>query len=434
MATATTRLRDLLIREGLVSAAQVEDALVMMKDRDSKLSETLIDIGYLDANALEEFIVRQPSIVGLDISQRRVVPELCDLIPIELARKHQVFPIDRMGRLLTVAMAMPLDTETIEELSNASGLRVNAIYCKAAHIKGAIERYYEPPGSNVLGKFSGLQKRALGASTMVTIAELLRKIDDMPSLPDTVLRTKEALDNPMIEIEVVEKMIERDPLVAGKVLKLANSAAFKLSRKIDNVPMAIRLLGLQEVYNIVLASSVLSMAESTKGFDFNRFWQESLFCAAALPEVADAASIKRSPALSTAALLHDIGQFALAHTSPQGYNSIDHTKSGKELVAVEENVLGLTHTEAGFAVAQHWELPEEIADLIRHHHTPERAEQSKKEAGVITLAAFLSEAHVTEKDLKSPDSFDEVQTAMDITGVSKNRLIEVYGHVAKDMA
>lgn len=235
-----------------------------------------------------------------------------------MARSHDLFPIDKMGKLLTVGMAMPLDSETISKLAEVTGLRVKAVYCNLEHVRGAINRYYETDETAALSQFQEIYGRARGSATMVSIAALLKGIDELPALPETVTKTKEALDDPTLAMEEVETMIGSDPMVSAKVLKLANSAAYKFSRRIDDVPMAMRLLGLQETYNLVLASSVLAMAEGAKGFDYQKIWQEALFTASAVPAVAAKANIKSSAAMATAGLLHDIGRFALAHVSGGG--------------------------------------------------------------------------------------------------------------------
>ncbi len=427
-------LGELLVTEGLVSQKQVSDALRIQKIRGGKLAEILIASGYLHMGKFEKFIVSQPGIASVDLSQYKIMSDLCDLIPEEMARTQQLFPIDRMGKLLTVGMAVPLDVNTISKLTELTGLRVKAVYCKSEHIRGAIDRYYRKEEAAVLGEFQTILGLASGSSSMVRIATLLRSIDDLPSLPETVRKTKEVLDDPGIAMEEVEAFIGNDPLVSANVLKLANSAAYKFSGRIDNVGMAVRLLGLQETYNMVLASSVLSMAEGTKGFDFQRFWREALFTASAVPAVATEVNIRPSSALSTAGLLHDIGRFGLAQASATGYRKVDRKSWGKGLVGLEEELLGLGHPEAGYMIAQRWELPEEIATLIRFHHTPEKAESMENEACIVSLAAFLSEAHTNQDILNKDGCFEELQHPLEHLGVSAERISDIHHEIASNFS
>ena len=422
-----TRLRDVLVEEGVCSPGQIEDALQAMATHGGKLAEILIERGYLVDTKLEKVLAGQPGIASVDLTRYTIQGRLCELIPEEIAVAHQVFPIDKMGKLLTVGMAVPIDAETIEKLKSVTGLRVKAVYCKPEHIDGAIERYYKPDEFKIsLAKLPPEKKasdqRAQGPAAMVRIAGLLKGIDELPSLPDTVEKTKQAVDNPDIEIEVVVDVIGRDPLVSVQLLKLCNSAAYNLPSRIDNVGAAVKLLGLRETYSIVLSSAVISMVESAKSFDFQAFWQQALFAASAVPEIARAAGTRVSSALSTAGLLHDIGRFGLAQVAPDDYAKIGSDLSGNDLVKAEEEAFGLGHPEAAYILASRWDLPENIYVPIRFHHRPDRAADQKKEACIISLAAFLAEAHTSGRKLETDQDFEEVATATEELALNAQQL------------
>lgn len=432
------RLRDLLIEEGLVTEKQVEDALAACKAHGGRLAETMIERGYITDTKLEAALSGQPGIASVDLTRYQIAQRLCDLIPEDIALEHHVFPIDKMGTLLTIGMAVPIDTETIEEIKTITGLRVKAVYCKPEHILGAIERYYRPDEFkfNIINsrEKKSTQDRAQGPAAMIRIANLLKNIDDLPSLPETVERTKEAIENPNVDIGEVIEVVERDPLVSAQVLKLTNSAAFSLPTQIDNVDAAIKLLGLRETYNVVLSSAVLSFVESAGSFDFQAFWQEALCAATAVPEIAAAIGMRISSALSTAGLLHDIGRFGLSQVAPEEYANIDAGLKGKALVKKEEEFFGLGHPEAAYILASRWELPEEIYTPIRFHHNPERAVSLKKETCIVSVAAFLAESHAIEQDVASVTDFEEIAVAMQELELSAEQLREIQEAAAAKVA
>ncbi|MFP6581429.1 MAG: HDOD domain-containing protein [Candidatus Hydrogenedentota bacterium] len=273
---------------------------------------------------------------------------------------------------------------------------------------------------------------ASGPSSIITVAHLLRKIDDLPSLPETVTKTKEALDGPEIEMKQIEALVERDPLVAVKLLKLANSAAYSFSGRIAQISMAMRLLGLQETYNLVLASTVLSMLENAQGLDYKRFWNEALFTASVVPLIAQVADVQPTPALATAGLLHDIGRFALAQVAPERYKKVAPNYSGANLATVEQELLGLSHPEAGYVVADHWDLPAEITTLIRYHHRPDRADTMQTEACIISLATFLAETHLQGGNLSDDADLDDTKYALTHLKISADQLRDTYTEVAQN--
>ena len=71
-----------------------------------------------------------------------MTPELLALVPAEIARKHELFPIDKMGKLLTVGMVCPLDKAAITDVEACTGLRIKPMLCTTADVRKALDRYY----------------------------------------------------------------------------------------------------------------------------------------------------------------------------------------------------------------------------------------------------------------------------------------------------
>lgn len=143
---APMRLGEMLVEHGVITETQLEEALAVQARRGGKLAEVLIKLQHIDHDALERVVATQPGIASVDLTRYRLSRELCELIPHEFAAKHLVFPIDKMGRTLTVGMAMPLDAATIDAIREMTGMRVKVFYCKPQAIEAAIKRYYRPFG------------------------------------------------------------------------------------------------------------------------------------------------------------------------------------------------------------------------------------------------------------------------------------------------
>lgn len=137
----------LLLEAGLITQGQLDEALREQKKSGKKVVEVLQDLGYINQAAFERFLARLPGIASLDLDKYQVPPELVELVPKELAIKHQVLPIDKLGKLLTVGMVCPLDTKTIEEIESRTGLRVKPILCSAEDLNASIKRYYDKHGA-----------------------------------------------------------------------------------------------------------------------------------------------------------------------------------------------------------------------------------------------------------------------------------------------
>jgi HD-like signal output (HDOD) protein len=201
-----------------------------------------------------------------------------------------------------------------------------------------------------------------------------------------VARVQESLGDVTISPKEVARFIAQDPPVAAKVLSVANSPAYGFSSQVNTIELAVALLGLRETYAAVVSAAVLNLFEVSKRFNYRAFWQESMNTAAAARLIAQACGKGTEGGAFTAGLLHDIGRVALLETVPDLYAQVPAHLNGAELIAAEQKIVGLSHTEAGFELAMHWNLPKAIAFPIRHHHSPEQAKECPRETTIVALA------------------------------------------------
>ncbi|MCC6486251.1 MAG: HDOD domain-containing protein, partial [Candidatus Hydrogenedentes bacterium] len=287
---AKRRIGELLVEAGLVQVGQLQEGLALQSVRGGKIVETLILLGHLNADAFLSFLARQPGVASIDLSKYFIPREVRGLIPRDMAIKHEIVPIDRLGHLLTVAMACPLDSAVVRDIALRTGLQVKPLLCAASDIRAAVDRYYatddvDLPDAQVVEPGVG----GLDASFKLSnVARMIRQIDSLPVLPETVRRVQEATLNPLTSVRNVSDIIVLDPPIAAKVLSVANSAAYGFPHRIDDVTLAVSLLGLYETYSIVLSVAVINVFDKSKTFDYRAFWLSSICCAAATRIVAKA--------------------------------------------------------------------------------------------------------------------------------------------------
>ncbi|GMV92271.1 MAG: hypothetical protein AMXMBFR82_20490 [Candidatus Hydrogenedentota bacterium] len=406
---AKRRIGELLVDAGLIHREQLQEGLNTQAAKGGKIVETLIALGYLDAEAFVGFLARQPGVASIDLSKYEIPRQLIELIPREMAVEHEIFPIDKLGRLLTVGMVCPLDSATVQKIEERTGLRVKPLLCAPSDIRSAIERYYpEPaPGQEAPSVTpAGVEvpdATGIRASIRLTnVANLIRQIDTLPALPETVRRVQEATLDPLSSVRDVADIIVLDPPIAAKVLSVANSAAYGFPQRVDDVGLAVSLLGLRETYAIVLSAAVVNVFDKSKVFDYRAFWVESMCCAAATRIIAKASGRKRQIGVFSGGLLHDIGRLALSEVASDLYGKVDQSLDGEELIANEEEILGLSHTEAGHLLAAHWGLPIEIAEPIRFHHRPELAVDAKENVAIVAIANLMARALQTKLEDSGP--------------------------------
>lgn len=416
----------LLVEEGIVELDQLKHALETQQTDGGKIVETLVRLGYTDLSTVCSFLATRPGIASIELDKYKVSRDLCALIPREYAIEHEVFPIDRMGNSLTVAMAFPIDVATIHELEEMTELSVKALLCNADDIRAAIRNYYGPDEPETLEDADrAIVEQIESGMKLESVVVTVRRIDELPTLPQTVQQVQEATADPDTSLRDIADIVSTDPPISAKLLRLANSAAYGFLSRIDNVHNAITLLGMRETYLAVLCSAVLDLTEASKRFDHQRYWRSSVFCAAAARNIAVVCSHGRKAGIYTAGLLCDIGQFALSEAAPAAYAKIGADLAAHAIIEAEEQTLGIAHPEAGHILAVHWRLPDEIAEAIRFHHRPQLAPDHEEMVGMVALASIMTEAYL---DDARPDEaiFEPYADLLAQLNLSATQAVEAY--------
>lgn len=210
---------------------------------------------------------------------------------------------------------------------------------------------------------------------MKTLAldEVLRGVQNLPSLPAVVLDLLASLDNDAdLDVPALARLIEKDQSLSARTLRIANSSFYGMPRQVRNVEDAIAMLGLQTIRSIALSASMIGRFPVRSGFgafDFVAFWRHCI--ETALAARALAALSGRSTALAyTGGLLHDVGRLVLAYQFPATHAAVlEHSGTHScSLLQAERELLRFDHCTVGQALAQHWKLPPEITAAIGQHH------------------------------------------------------------------
>ncbi len=225
------------------------------------------------------------------------------------------------------------------------------------------------------------------------LESLLSRISEVPTLPTSVLRVMQMIEDPFCSSSDLAKVIQADPAMAAKVLKLANSSYYGFRQKISNIPQAVTLLGFATLKNTLLAAAVFDMFRvASTGFDLNALWTHSVTTATAAKLLAKRARYPQSEKAFTAALLHDVGKIILARFLPQGLAEIMNAVREDQLAMydAEKKVLGLSHPALGAWVLGRWGLPAPVVEAVEFHHHPTRAQTSFDLAAIVYLANILA--------------------------------------------
>jgi type IV pilus assembly protein PilB len=139
----TERIGDLLVREGLISREQLQQALDEQRQNGTRVGYNLVKLGFIQENELTRTLARQYKMPAVDLSKFEVDAKIIKLVPADLATKNLVLPLKRDGRTLTVAMADPTNLGVIEDLKFITRYDIFPVIAGEFTLRNVIEKHYE---------------------------------------------------------------------------------------------------------------------------------------------------------------------------------------------------------------------------------------------------------------------------------------------------
>lgn len=143
-------LGEMLVGEGIVTQKQLDEALQKKEKSGGFVGQLLVELGHIKQNELISFLVKQCKIPHISLADYHISKELLSLVPEEICLEHGLLPIDKLGKILTVAMVDPLDAEALEAVREACpDLRIKPILCDWNHFAPACERLFSRSNTGV---------------------------------------------------------------------------------------------------------------------------------------------------------------------------------------------------------------------------------------------------------------------------------------------
>ncbi len=246
--------------------------------------------------------------------------------------------------------------------------------------------------------------------SLLTLKELLACNVALPSIPKIIALLLNELGRPEPDLRKISQLINTDPVLATRLLKLANSAQFQLSSKIASVSEALALMGLGQVQSLATAAAVTGAFRAIPGIDMNQFWRYSLNVAKLSRMLGGMARLNQSAAF-TAGLIHATGELVMYKALPDELAAIDKQVSalGMKRAAAESQLLGYCYADVSAAFAKTWLFPPAIVDALAHQCAPFEHGNYEPMAGILHLAAWRArakEADYADGDLT--DNFPDV--------------------------
>ncbi len=244
--------------------------------------------------------------------------------------------------------------------------------------------------SRIAAKDAEMPRPAHEHGSALARDRILSTITALPPLPAVALRVMQVAQDPRSSAAQLALVVSADPALSARMLRVANSAAYRRSREVTSVQEALVVLGFVQARNIAISTAITGAypADSLHAlFRIDAFWRHSLAVAFRASDLAGQAKRLDVPSAFTAGVLHNIGRMAMFHADPAGLDQAiaEAIRSERSIEEVERELLGYDHAELGGLLAEQWNLPADIAAAISQHH-------QQAEDGQVTLASVVAEA------------------------------------------
>lgn len=232
-------------------------------------------------------------------------------------------------------------------------------------------------------------------STSLTIEDIVRKTPDLPTIPAAALAVMREADSSVSTAHSVALQIAQDQALTARVLRLANSAYYGLSRQVVDLQEAVVVLGMRCVRNLaVVAATYPWMSKPLKGYLLapKQMWTHSFGVAVAGQQVAKHTQCAPDETVFIAGLLHNIGKVALSiwleNKLPMMVNMA--IKEDVTFDELERRLLGFDHADVGAYLGEQWNLPKIFIEAIQYHHQPNRCEPPNAIVDCVHIGDYLT--------------------------------------------
>lgn len=226
-------------------------------------------------------------------------------------------------------------------------------------------------------------------SLAATVAEL-EGLKPFPVVAQRVLTL--LLDEKTVVGQVVE-VLEKDPALAGKILRVANSALFRSRVPSTTIEAAIVRVGLNQLQEMLVGIAVVSMFKDKKGVG-KRFRDHCAAVGAIGKTIAAKKGWSGSGQVFLAGLMHDIGKLLMMQTKEFAYDELpaDIISTPDQVHLHERSALGWDHAVLGAHALRSWKIPDPIPKVVGWHHQPGRAFQEGGDVGLMVACLRIANA------------------------------------------
>ena len=192
----------------------------------------------------------------------------------------------------------------------------------------------------------------------------------------------------------ISEIVRRDPSLTSRLLRLVNSVYYGLATPVSSIEEAVFYLGVRQIRQLTTVTPIIEDFQRLSRqcvFPWRQFWQHCIGTAILTREVVSLAQTPTDESDYVAGLVHDVGKIIMAWSFPDHFAEIHRQAElgQRDLVEIENEVLGIDHGELGALYLERHRLPELMVNAVRFHHRPEKAENHQLMIASVQIADLL---------------------------------------------
>jgi HD-like signal output (HDOD) protein len=212
--------------------------------------------------------------------------------------------------------------------------------------------------------------------TREKILTILAEKGDLPPLPEILLKLQNLINDPESELEEIARLIETEPVLSGRLIKLANSVLYGGGReKSPDLPSAVMRLGVKMILDLAYTLQLTNMFSGFKSFDQYKFWMHSMGVACLTQALSKKANLpyEEKQESYVCGLMHDLGIVVFEYLIPDEYSEFVKSIGPEEvsLETLEQERFGIAHPELGARfIRQYWPISPIVIHAVENHYHP----------------------------------------------------------------
>ncbi len=279
-------------------------------------------------------------------------------------------------------------------------------------------------------------RRELSAREIEQVHEsLTRRLGDtsVPTLPQVAMRIIDLISDPTASVADFTETIRTDQALTGRLLRMANSAAYGQRSPVTKVERAMVLIGIEKLKALALGFHLSKVAFDKDDFSFRRIWPQWRCGGWFASRLAERAGSDCGGEAFVVGLLCDAGVPMMPKLIGSAYkNTVSPADPPAKQNLAESATLPYTHVDVATALTRLWKLPEALARPIASHHTPPSSMDASSAASVLHAATYLAGMIPLDPNGSATVSQPVASTARRLFGMDEDEVTTTIGLAAED--